>query len=46
LINESTRTGKPLSFVSTGQQIPEDLEAADRDQIVATLLAGMEDEAC
>ena len=28
IVNESARTGKPVSFLATGQRIPEDLETA------------------
>ena len=31
ILNEAARTGKPLSFFTTGQRIPEDLEAASRE---------------
>jgi len=40
LLNESVRTGKPISFLCAGQQIPEDLEPATRARIVE-LLAGI-----
>ena len=39
LLNESVRTGKPISYLCAGQQIPEDLEPASRARIVE-LLAG------
>ena len=35
---EAARTGKPLSFLSTGQVIPEDLEPATKDRITAFLV--------
>lgn len=38
LVNLSIRTGKPISFLSRGQQIPEDLEAAGRDALVRLVL--------
>jgi flagellar biosynthesis protein FlhF len=28
MVSESVRTGKPISFLGTGQRIPEDLEPA------------------
>jgi flagellar biosynthesis protein FlhF len=31
---EAARTGKPVSFLSVGQQIPEDLETAAKDRII------------
>ncbi len=34
LLNLALRTGKPLSFLSRGQQIPEDLEAANPNALV------------
>jgi flagellar biosynthesis protein FlhF len=40
ILNEAVRTGKPLSFFTTGQRIPEDLEAASRDRLVELILAG------
>jgi len=40
IFNESVRTGKPLSFFTTGQRIPEDLEAASRSRLVELILAG------
>lgn len=35
----AARTGKPLSFLANGQQIPEDLEPASRERIVDRLMA-------
>ncbi|MGA3095441.1 MAG: hypothetical protein ABSF25_03215 [Bryobacteraceae bacterium] len=35
---EVARTGLPLSFLSTGQVIPEDLEAATKDRITPSLV--------
>lgn len=35
---ESARLGKPLSFFSSGQLIPEDLEPANKERIVAELV--------
>lgn len=40
VFSEAVRTGKPLSFFTTGQRIPEDLEAATRARLVQLLLAG------
>ena len=34
LLNLSVKTAKPISFLSRGQQIPEDLEPADRQALV------------
>jgi flagellar biosynthesis protein FlhF len=39
IFNEAARTGKPLSFFTTGQRIPEDLEAASRDRLSRLILA-------
>jgi len=39
ILNETSRTGKPISFFCGGQQIPDDLEAAT-DHRVADLLIG------
>jgi flagellar biosynthesis protein FlhF len=38
VIGESVRTGKPISFLSTGQQIPEDLEPATAERLLERLL--------
>jgi flagellar biosynthesis protein FlhF len=38
ILNEAVRTGKPLSFFSTGQRIPEDLEAATRNRLTKLIL--------
>lgn len=40
IVSQSARTGKAVSFLSRGQQIPEDLEAASVDGIV-NLVLGM-----
>jgi flagellar biosynthesis protein FlhF len=39
ILNELVRTGKALSFFSTGQRIPEDLQAVTRERVVELLLA-------
>jgi flagellar biosynthesis protein FlhF len=39
ILNETSRTGKPVSFLCGGQQIPDDLERATQ-QRVAELLIG------
>jgi flagellar biosynthesis protein FlhF len=38
LFSEAVRTGKPVSFFATGQRIPEDLEVASREGLVAMAL--------
>jgi flagellar biosynthesis protein FlhF len=40
ILNESARTGKPLSFFATGQRIPEDLEAATKSRAAEFILTG------
>ena len=40
ILNESVRTGKPLSFFTTGQRIPEDLEAAAGSRLAQLILSG------
>jgi flagellar biosynthesis protein FlhF len=40
ILNEAARTGKPLSFFTTGQRIPEDLEAATKSRLVELILGG------
>jgi flagellar biosynthesis protein FlhF len=39
IFNEAARTGKPLSFFTNGQRIPEDLEAASRKRLGELILA-------
>jgi flagellar biosynthesis protein FlhF len=47
LLSLSITTGKPISFISRGQQVPEDLEPADRnalvDLVIRAPLSGEED---
>jgi flagellar biosynthesis protein FlhF len=38
ILSQSVRMGKPVSFLSRGQRIPEDLEAATRDVILDLVL--------
>jgi flagellar biosynthesis protein FlhF len=40
ILNETVRTGKPLSFFTTGQRIPEDLETASKSRVVELILNG------
>ncbi|HEY2016052.1 MAG TPA: hypothetical protein VGH38_21265 [Bryobacteraceae bacterium] len=40
IFNEAARTNKPLSFFTTGQRIPEDLQAASRNALVELILSG------
>jgi flagellar biosynthesis protein FlhF len=40
ILNEAVRTGKPLSFFTTGQRIPEDLEAATKSRVAELILGG------
>lgn len=40
ILNETVRTGKPLSFFATGQRIPEDLEAATAGRLTDVILGG------
>jgi len=40
IVNEAARTGKPISFLANGQQIPEDLEPATTKHIVELVLNG------
>jgi flagellar biosynthesis protein FlhF len=37
ILNLVVRTGKPVSFLSTGQQIPEDLEPATEERVLDLL---------
>jgi flagellar biosynthesis protein FlhF len=38
LVNESVRTGKPISFLAAGQQVPEDLEPATAERITELVM--------
>ena len=38
IVSESARTGKPVSFLGTGQQIPEDIEPATASRLLETVL--------
>jgi flagellar biosynthesis protein FlhF len=40
ILSEAVRTGKPLSFFTNGQSIPEDLEAASTERVLDLVLAG------
>jgi len=40
ILNETARTGKPLSFFGNGQRIPEDLETASRSRVSKLVFAG------
>jgi flagellar biosynthesis protein FlhF len=42
ILNESVRTGLPVSFLGTGPGIPDDLEPATQDRIIDHLLEGRE----
>jgi flagellar biosynthesis protein FlhF len=38
VFSEAARTGKPLSFFSTGQLVPEDLESASKSRVTQSLV--------
>ena len=40
ILSEAVRTGKPLSYFTHGQRIPEDLEAASTERLLDLVLAG------
>jgi flagellar biosynthesis protein FlhF len=40
ILNEATRTGKPVSFLTNGQRIPEDIEEATPGKITGLILSG------
>jgi len=40
ILNEAARTAKPLSFLTFGQRIPEDLEPATAARVIELLLGG------
>jgi flagellar biosynthesis protein FlhF len=44
ILNEAVRTAKPISFLTHGQQIPEDLVEASREGILDLVLSGWGDE--
>jgi flagellar biosynthesis protein FlhF len=43
ILNEAVRTAKPISFLTNGQQIPEDLVEASREGILDLVLSGWGD---
>jgi flagellar biosynthesis protein FlhF len=40
ILNEASRTGKPVSFFANGQRIPEDIEEATPARITGLVLNG------
>ncbi len=38
LVNQVVRTGLPLSYITCGQKVPDDLEEADRDRLAKRIL--------
>jgi flagellar biosynthesis protein FlhF len=40
ILNEAVRTRLPISFLSTGQQIPEDLHPATKARLIEMILRG------
>jgi flagellar biosynthesis protein FlhF len=45
ILNESIRTGLPVSFLGAGPRVPDDLEPAAKDRIIGLLLEGRESRA-
>jgi flagellar biosynthesis protein FlhF len=45
MLNESVRTGKPVSFLSTGQRIPEDFESGTKERIAGLVLGDISSKA-
>ncbi len=45
VISESVRTGRPISFLGTGQQIPEDLEPATAERLLERVLERQKERA-
>jgi len=45
ILQEASRSGRPLSFFTTGQRIPEDLEAAAKGRLLELVLSGRRPEA-
>ena len=46
IFSEAARTGKPLSFFTAGQRIPEDLEPAGKARLVDLILNGQRAAGC
>jgi flagellar biosynthesis protein FlhF len=44
ILQEAARSAKPLSFFTTGQRIPEDLETASKSRLVELILGGRRGE--
>jgi flagellar biosynthesis protein FlhF len=44
IFQEASRSGKPLSFFTTGQRIPEDLETATKNRVVELILGSRRGE--
>jgi len=42
IINQVFRFGKPVSYLGTGQRVPEDIEKADKDKLCHLLLKSVE----
>jgi flagellar biosynthesis protein FlhF len=40
VVSESVRSGKPVSFLTTGQQIPDDIEPATTSRLLEDLFRG------
>lgn len=40
LLNLAMESGKPLSYITTGQNVPDDIEEVDGDKIASLLLSG------
>lgn len=45
VLNESARTGKPISFMTDGQRIPEDMREATKDRILDLILGAQSEQA-
>jgi flagellar biosynthesis protein FlhF len=45
ILNEATRTRKPVSFLTNGQRIPEDIEEATAGRITGLMLSGHREQA-
>ena len=42
ILNETVRTGVPVSFLSAGPRVPEDFDAATKDRVADLLCGGRE----
>jgi flagellar biosynthesis protein FlhF len=44
ILNEASRRERPVSFLATGQQIPDDLEPATKQRLIGLVSGGLGNE--